>query len=80
MASETIEARLSALEREMAQIKRLLRNKSGSAAPWWERIAGVFEDDQVFIRASDGPHAVGNQWGELTSRSRLQYRIRGCIN
>jgi hypothetical protein len=47
MASETI------LEREMAQIKRLLRSKPGSAEPWWKRIAGVFEDARVF-RASDG--------------------------
>lgn len=51
MASQTVESRLSALEREMAQIKRMLRNKSGSTEPWWERIAGAFEDDPVFAQA-----------------------------
>lgn len=34
MASETVEARLSALEREMAQIKGSLRSKSGPAEPF----------------------------------------------
>lgn len=33
MPAETLEARLSALEREMAQIKPSLRSKSGSAEP-----------------------------------------------
>jgi hypothetical protein len=51
MPAETLETRLSALEREMAQIKRLLQSKPGSAEPWWERIAGVFEDDPVFEQA-----------------------------
>jgi len=51
MQSEGIEARLSALEKEMTQIKRLLRSKPGSSEPWWERIAGVFEDDPAFEQA-----------------------------
>jgi len=51
MAAENIEARLSALERELSQIKRLLRGKAGAAAPWWERIAGTFEDDPLFEQA-----------------------------
>ncbi len=60
MPAENLEARLSALEREMAQIKRSLRNKSGSAEPWWERIAGVFEDDPVFEQAMK----LGRQYRE----------------
>jgi hypothetical protein len=60
MASETIAARLSALERELAQIKRLLRSKSASAEPWWERIAGVFEDDPAFEQAMK----LGRQYRE----------------
>ncbi len=43
----TIDARLSALEREVAEIKRFLRSKTGLAELWWERI-GAFEDDLVF--------------------------------
>jgi hypothetical protein len=60
MAAETMEARLSALEREMAQIKRLLRSKSARTQPWWERIAGVFEDDPVFEQAMK----LGRQYRE----------------
>ena len=59
MAAETIEVRLSALEREMAQIKRLLRGKP-AAGPWWERIAGAFEDDPVFEQAMK----LGRQYRE----------------
>ncbi len=46
----TIDARLLALEREVAEIKRLLRSKTGLAEPWWERI-GAFEDAPVFEQA-----------------------------
>ena len=78
MPAENLEARLSALEREMAQIKRSLRGKSGSAEPWWERIAGVFEDDPVFeqamklgreYRESLRPGG-GEQRGRMNGRSR----------
>jgi len=60
MAAETMEARVSALERELNQIKQLLRRKSGPVAPWWERIAGAFEDDPVFEQAM----TLGRQYRE----------------
>jgi hypothetical protein len=72
MASETLEARLSVLEREMAQIKRLLRTKSGPAEPWWERIAGVFEDDPVFEQAMK----LGRQYRESLRPRRGEQRGR----
>ena len=78
MASETIEARLSALEREMSQIKRLLENASRPGEPWWERIAGAFEDDPAFEQAMK----LGRQYreslrpGKGTRRGRRDGRSR----
>ena len=60
MVSETIEARLSTLEREMSQVKRLLENASQPGEPWWERIAGAFEDDPAFEEAM----RLGRQYRE----------------
>jgi hypothetical protein len=70
MASETIEARLSGLEREMAQIKRLLKSKSASAEPWWEGIAGVFEDDRTFEEAMK----LGRQYRESLRPRSAEHR------
>ena len=72
MASETVEARLSALEREIAQIKRLLRTKPGTSEPWWERIAGVFEDDPVFEQAMK----LGREYRESLRPRRAEQRGR----
>ena len=69
MAGGTMEARLSALEREMAQIKRLLQSR---AEPWWERIAGVFEDDPVFEQAM----MLGRQYRESLRPRSFQHRGR----
>lgn len=60
MPAQTIEARLHALEREVTQIKQLLQGKSGSGDPWWERIAGAFEDDPVYQQAMK----LGRQYRE----------------
>lgn len=71
MAAENVEARLSALEREMAQIKRLMGSKS-IAAPqlWWERIAGAFEDDLLFEHAMK----LGRQYRESLRPKRGERR------
>jgi len=72
MAAETMEARLSTLEREIAQIKRLLRSKSVPTQPWWERIAGVFEDDPVFEQAMK----LGRQYRESLRPRGVEHRGR----
>ena len=64
MSAHTIEARLSALEREMTQIKQSLQGKSGPSEPWWERIAGAFEDDPVYEQAMK----LGRQYRESLRR------------
>lgn len=59
----TIEERLTALEREMAGLKRQLRGADGHET-WLEGVAGSFRDDDEFdeilrlgrdIRAADAP-------------------------
>ncbi len=43
-----IEKRLSALETEVAELKNNGQNRS---LPWWEKIVGVFENDEDFDKA-----------------------------
>jgi hypothetical protein len=52
MAASSIENRIAAVEAEISAIKEQLASKNpASVAPWWERLAGAFEDDPVFDSA-----------------------------
>lgn len=52
MAAASIEARLSAVERELTQLKRqLAAAKPNGAAPWWEKIAGTFAGSEEYEEA-----------------------------
>ena len=52
MPSATLEERMSAVEAELAEIKRRLpRRKGGDSTPWWERHFGAFKDDPAFESA-----------------------------
>jgi len=42
------EERITALEREMREVKSVLKTVSGTQQPWWERLAGTFKDDPLF--------------------------------
>jgi hypothetical protein len=72
MSAQTIEARLSALEREITQIKQLLQRKSGPSQPWWERIAGAFEDDPVYQQAMK----LGRQYRESLRPKGREHRAK----
>jgi hypothetical protein len=50
MASAELEGRVAALERELAKLKAEVRDKA-TPTPWWERIAGTFQDDPVYAKA-----------------------------
>ena len=50
MASARLEARVAALEAEVAQLKRKLEERD-LIAPWWEQIAGTFQNDPLYERA-----------------------------
>ena len=38
------------LEEELARLKSQVE-KAGASKPWWERIAGTFQDDPVYAKA-----------------------------
>ncbi len=50
MTAKQLEKRLAAVERELARLKTKLEGVS-SSTPWWERIAGTFQDDPVYEKA-----------------------------
>jgi hypothetical protein len=64
MTSQQLEARLSTLEQELGQVKRLLQQNLTpvtnipTAVPWWETIAGTFPDDDAFRDAEQ----IGREW------------------
>lgn len=52
MATITLEDRVTALEKELAQIKwRLEKEKLQTPLPWWEKIAGTFADSEEYEEA-----------------------------
>ena len=52
MPTETLEGRLTAVEKELAEVKHLLAaNKFQSATPWWERMFGSFAESEGFEEA-----------------------------
>jgi hypothetical protein len=50
MASARLEKRVAALEAEVAELKRKLEERDLST-PWWEQIAGTFQNDPLYERA-----------------------------
>jgi hypothetical protein len=51
MATEQLETRVSALEVEIARLKKRLAEKPPSRRPWWKEIAGGFANDPIFEEA-----------------------------
>jgi hypothetical protein len=50
MASSSLEQRVADLEAEVATLKRKLDNLD-MTTPWWEQIAGTFENDPIYAKA-----------------------------
>ena len=50
MATERLEARVAALEVEIAGLKKRLEEKPASPKPWWKEI-GTFANDPIFEEA-----------------------------
>ena len=50
MVKTGFEKRLAELEQEVATLRRKLEGISQSE-PWWERIAGTFQDDPAYEKA-----------------------------
>ena len=52
MPAPSLEERLTAVENELAQIKRqLANNKPQTALPWWEQIFGTFANSEAYEEA-----------------------------
>ena len=61
MAVETLEERLTAVEQELAEVKRqLLTRTVNSLVPWWEQQVGKFADDPLYEEAM----RLGRAWRE----------------
>jgi hypothetical protein len=50
MTVSSLEKRVAALEEELARLRKKIDTEQ-AAKPWWERIAGTFENDPVYARA-----------------------------
>jgi hypothetical protein len=50
MASSSLEQRVADLETEVATLKRKLATLD-MTTPWWEQIAGTFENDPIYEKA-----------------------------
>jgi len=61
MNPSELEARVAALETEVASLKRLSRG-SPEDQPWWDRIAGTFAKDPAFVEAM----RLGREYREST--------------
>jgi hypothetical protein len=52
VSTETLEGRLTAVEKELAELKQLVAtNNSQSATAWWDRMFGSFADSEGFEEA-----------------------------
>jgi hypothetical protein len=52
MATLELEQRVAILEDEMARLKRALADgKKAAVLPWWEKTAGTFADDPIYVEA-----------------------------
>lgn len=52
MATPTLEERVTALEKELEQLKRQrTASEPPAEEPWWERIRGTFKDDPAYDEA-----------------------------
>ena len=69
MVSARFEERLSALEKELAALKAKVEGIS-DAKPWWERIAGTFQDNPVYEKAMKLGRQYRRSLGRNTSKGK----------
>jgi hypothetical protein len=58
MPKGSVEARLAALEQEVARLREILSRQQ--ELPWWEKIVGTFANDPVYERAMKYGRAYRN--------------------
>jgi hypothetical protein len=60
--SNQLEERVSAIERELLELRKNL-DLAKAGKPWWEQIAGTFEGDEVYREAMK----LGSDYRRTTS-------------
>ena len=48
MTAINLQERIATLEREVHEIKTVLKIVSETQQPWWERLAGTFKENSLF--------------------------------
>jgi uncharacterized small protein (DUF1192 family) len=71
MASARLDQRVAALEAEVAQLKRKLGERD-TMVPWWEQIAGTFQNDPLYERAMRLGHQYRQSVRTKSPRPRKQ--------
>jgi hypothetical protein len=51
MSAKELEARVIALEAEVARLRARLDENGADTRPWWKQIAGTFEGDPYYAEA-----------------------------
>lgn len=68
MSKNKLEERVSSLEQEMAEVKKLLPNNHHISLPWWEKISGTFENNSAFETAME----LGNEYRKTSSENETE--------
>jgi hypothetical protein len=58
MSPLELEKRVADLEAEMNYLKSLIPSSVANSLPWWDKIAGIYENSPVFDEAME----LGNQY------------------
>ncbi len=58
LSQQQLEEKVISLEQEMNQVKKILSIDVKKSVPWWEEIAGTFENNLAFEEAIE----LGNQY------------------
>jgi hypothetical protein len=69
MSLQALEARIAALENEVARLREMIDEKEKDKAPGWKRIVGTFEGDPYYAEAM----RLGREYREST-RPKLRKR------
>jgi hypothetical protein len=69
-----LEARVAALEDEVARLKRTIWQEREQTKPWWEQIAGTFAQDRMYKEAMTLGRQHRRSEGLTTPRPRMDKR------
>jgi len=74
--TEKLEARIAALEDEVAHLKKTVGTRRDSAKPWWEQIAGTFARDRIYKEAMTLGQRYRRSQNSASSKRRIDAHDR----